>query len=74
LVEFGSLRRVLYSGIQFQGYSQQKKIYTVPSKRVTKIHSSITLFEGFQKDIKFYWKPFQCGVVDIEIADYLAKK
>ena len=30
--------------------------------------------KGLQKDIKFQWVPFYCGVVGNEMADYLAKR
>jgi hypothetical protein len=50
------------------------KFDTLPSKRVTHIHSSIKLLKGIQKDIKLQCILSHCGVVDKEIADYFAKK
>jgi ribonuclease HI len=47
---------------------------TLPSKRVTEIHSSIKLFKDLQKNIKFQWIPSYCSVIGNRIADYLAKK
>jgi hypothetical protein len=51
-----------------------EKSDTLPSKRVTEIHSSIKFFKGHQKNIKFQWLPSYCGVIGKRIADYLAKK
>jgi ribonuclease HI len=51
-----------------------EKLDALPSKRVEEIHSSIKLLQGLQKDIKFQWISSHCGVISIEMADYLAKK
>jgi hypothetical protein len=50
------------------------KVDALPSKRTTKIHSTIKLLKGLQKDIKFLWIPSHCAVVGNEKAHYLAKK
>jgi hypothetical protein len=42
-----------------------EKLDTVPSKRVTEIHS-IKLLQGLQKDIKFQWLLFHCGVMGMK--------
>jgi hypothetical protein len=47
---------------------------SLPSKRKTEIHSCINILKGLQKDIKYQWIPFHCGVVGNETPDYLAKK
>jgi hypothetical protein len=50
------------------------KFDALQSKMITEIHSSIKLLKGLQKDTKFQWIPFHCGVVVDEMAEYLARK
>jgi hypothetical protein len=74
LVELGALKRLVIFSDPISTIQSAVKFDALPSKRVTEIHSSIKLLKGLQKDIKLQCMLSHCGVVDNEIADYLAKK